>query len=188
MSREFFRLDDDVYISGRWHLANPVGSEGRELAEPWQFTDGAVVQVPERLRVPVKLQGRALDFTMAGLGIPVVHIKVASLFTELAPDDVQLIPVDVPGRPDQYLLLVATKLIRCIDEQASTVQFWRPEDGLPDKVGQYYSVDGLRIDRSRVGDARVFRTWGWEVALIVSREIKTALETAGATGVRFTEV
>jgi hypothetical protein len=34
----------------------------------------------------------------------------------------------------------------------------------------------------------VFRTWGWEVALIVSGEIKTALETAGATGVRFTEV
>jgi len=34
---------------------------------------------------------------------------------------VQLIPVDIQGYPDQYLILVATKLIRCIDEKASKV-------------------------------------------------------------------
>ncbi|MFP2905223.1 imm11 family protein [Pyxidicoccus sp. 3LFB2] len=188
MNREFFRLDDDVYVAGRWHLTHPVDAQGRELAEPWRFTDGTKVEVPERLRVPIKLPGRALDFTMAGLGIPVVHVKVASVFTELAPDKVQLLPVDVPGQPEQYLILVAAQRIRCIDEQASTVQFWRPEDGLPDKVGQYYSVDDLRIDRAKAGDARVFRPQGWEVALIVSADIKAALERVGATGVKFTAV
>ncbi|MFP2924857.1 imm11 family protein [Pyxidicoccus sp. 3LG] len=188
MIRDFFRLDDDVYALGRWHLTNPTDTQGDELAESWRFTDGTAVQNTERLRVPVKVQGRALDFTMTGLGVPVVHVKVASIFTELAPDDVQLIPVDVPGRPDQYFILVAIRLVRCIDERASTVQFWRPEDGLSDKVGQYYSVDDLRIDKSKVGDAKVFRTWGWEIALVVSGEIKAALEKAGATGVKLTEV
>lgn len=188
MSREFFRLDDDVYFPGRWHLANPTDERGREVPEPWRFTDGTVVENPGRLRLPVKVQGRALDFTMAGLGVPVIHSRMASIFTGLAPEDVQVIPAGVSERPEPYLILVATKLIRCIDEQASTVQFWRPEDGLPDKVGQYYAVDDLRIDRARVEGARVFRPWGWEVALIVSGEIKSAIEQLGATGVKFTAV
>jgi hypothetical protein len=46
----------------------------------------------------------------------------------------------------------------------------------------------MRIDPSMVGDAKVFRTWGWHIALIVSEEIKDALERIGATGVKFKEV
>jgi hypothetical protein len=68
------------------------------------------------------------------------------MFAELAPDDVQLIPVDVEGHPDQYLILVATRLIRCIDEKASRIRLWTHEDGVPHKVGQYASVRDLRID------------------------------------------
>jgi hypothetical protein len=92
-----------------------------------------------------------LDFSIAGVGAtPIVHVRVASVFTELAPDEVQLIPVDLKGHPDQYLILVATKLIRCIDDTASReVLYWKPEDDRPDKLGQYRSVAGMRIDRTR---------------------------------------
>jgi hypothetical protein len=55
-------------------------------------------------------------------------------------------------------------------------------------VGKYFSVRDLRIDRATVGRAQVFRPEGWTVALIVSGEIKDALERMGATGVRFQEV
>jgi hypothetical protein len=68
------------------------------------------------------------------------------------------------------------------------VQRWTPEDGLPEKVGQYYAVDDLRIDKAKVGEARVLRPEGWAGTLIVSEDIKVALERLGATGVRFTEV
>jgi hypothetical protein len=34
----------------------------------------------------------------------------------------------------------------------------------------------------------VFRTWGWDLALIVSEDLKQALERQGVTGVKFTEV
>jgi hypothetical protein len=101
---------------------------------------------------------------------------------------VQLIPVDIEGQPDQYLILVATRLIRCIDENASKVQFWRPEDGLPDMVGKYYAVDDLHIDKAKAGNAKVFRPEGWEVTLIVSGDIKEALERMGTTGAKFEEV
>jgi hypothetical protein len=92
------------------------------------------------------------------------------------------------GQPDQYIVLVATRLIRCIDEKASEVSFWTPEHGVPDKVGHYMGVDRMRIDKVKVGNAMVFRPEGWEVALIVSEEIKDALERMGTTGTRFEEV
>jgi hypothetical protein len=45
----------------------------------------------------------------------------------------------------------------------------------------------MRIDKAKVGSAKVFRPEGWEVALIVSEELKDALERMGATGTRFEE-
>lgn len=188
MAQRFFELYDDVYVPRRWHLDNPADNQGREVDDPWQFTDGRTVQLNGRLKIPIEIEGRALDFSMAGLSIPVVHVRVANVFLELAGKDVQLIPVDIPGYPEQYLILVATRLIQCIDERASKVQFWEPEDGLPHKVGTYYSVDDLHIDKSRVGDAKVFRLDGWRGTLIVSGDIKDALEEMGATGTNFTEV
>jgi hypothetical protein len=187
MSRRFFRLVDDVSFPHRWHLGVPVDSHGLKV-DSERFSDGRPLQVKERLKVPVEEAGRPLDFSEAGLGTPVLHVKVASVFAELAPDDVQLIPVDVEGQPDQYLILVATRLLRCIDEKASRVRLWTHEDGEPDLVGQYRDVRDLHIIRDQVGKAKVFRPEGWEVALIVSEELKGALERMGATGARFEEV
>lgn len=187
MPQRFFELYDDVSFPGRWHLATPTDGQGHKM-DSWRFSDGLPIQVEGRLKVPVEQPGRALDFTEAGVSVPVVHIKLASMFTELAPHDVQLIPADIEGQPDQYLILVATRLLRCIDEKASRIRLWTPEDGVPHKVGQYKSVRGMRIDPTKVGDARVLRPEGWPGSLIVSREIKDALERSGATGVKFEEV
>ena len=187
MSQRFFELADDVYVPHRWHLATPIDRQGRKVHD-WDFTKGEPVDVEGRLRIPIKVAGRPLDFSEAGLGIPVVHRKVATLLAKMAPGEIQLIPADIEGQPDQYLVLVATRLIRCIDEEASEVSFWTPEHGVPEKVGQYMGVDRMRIDKVKAGNANVFRPEGWTTALIVSEEIKAALEHMGATGTRFEEV
>ncbi|WP_021781137.1 imm11 family protein [Myxococcus hansupus] len=188
MPTRFFDLAENVQ-AGHWYLGDPEDEHGQEVEDPWIFRAGQPVQVKGPLRVPVDEPGRAKDFSTAGVGVtPVVHVKVAEVFQELAPHDVQFLPVHIKGHPDQYLILVATKRIRCIDDAASKVQHWRPEDGLPEKVGQYYAVDDMRIDVSKTGDAKVFRTEGWDIALIVSEDIKRALERIGVTGVKFTPV
>ncbi|HEX8706267.1 MAG TPA: DUF1629 domain-containing protein [Myxococcaceae bacterium] len=187
MPKRFFRLADDVYVPGRWHLDTPTDSQGRQV-DDGQFSLGALVHATERLKIPVEIAGKPLDFTEAGIGIPVVHVRVATLFAELAPEDVQLLPVEVEGPLGQYFILVATRLIGCIDETASRFVRWTPEDGLPHKVGQYSIMYELRIDKTKVEGARVFRPEGWDVALVVSGEIKEALERMGATGTRFEEV
>jgi hypothetical protein len=187
MSQRFFRLADDVYVPRRWHLGTPTDSEGRKVHD-WDFTRGSPVHVEGRLKIPIKTAGKPLDFAEAGLGIPVVHVKVASMLAELAPGDVQIIPADIEDQSDQYLVLVATRLIRCIDEKASRILFWTHEDGVPHKVGKYRDVRDMRIDKRNVGNAKVFVPEGWEVVLLVSEEIKDALERMGATGTRFEEV
>ncbi|KFE68571.1 imm11 family protein [Hyalangium minutum] len=187
MPKRFFELADDVIVPHRWHLDTPTDSQGRKVDDAL-FRLGSPVHIQGRLKVPVEIAGKPLDFTEANVGVPVVHVRVASMFAELAPHDVQLFPVDVEGQPDQYLILVATRLIRCIDEKASRIRLWTHEDGLPEMVGQYASVRDMRIDKAQVGSAQVFRPEGWIVSLIVSGELKDALERMGATGTRFEEV
>lgn len=187
MPKRFFELADDVELPRRWHLAMPRNAQGLKV-DDGQFRRGYPVPLKERLRIPVEIAGTPLDFTEAGIRIPVVHVRVAPLLAELAPDDVQLIPVDVEGQPDQYLILVATRLIDCIDEKASRFDRWTPEEGVLHNIRRYSIMYELRIDKSKVGGARMFRVDGWRSSLIVSGEIKDALEHMGATGTRFEEV
>ncbi|MFP2898606.1 imm11 family protein [Corallococcus sp. 4LFB] len=191
MTARYFRLSEDVYAPGRWYLGDPVDEQSVELEDPWMFSAGKSIHAPGHLRFPIDEPGKPLDYSEAGLGgTPIVHVKLATVFAELAPNDVQLFAVDIPGCPEQFSMLVATRLIRCIDDKASReVEHWDPiKHKQPEKAGQYYSVAGMRIDPSKVGDAKVFRTWGWSIALIVSEDLKTALERTRATGMRFTEV
>jgi len=119
----------------------------------------------------------------------VVTQKVASVFSEMAPGDVQLFPVTVDSRPEPYFLVNVARTVKCIDDEASEeVRYWMPEDGQPERIGEYRVVAGMRIDPSKVGDAKVFRPWGWRVVLIVSEDMKEALERTGATGMDFTDV
>jgi hypothetical protein len=60
--------------------------------------------------------------------------------------------------------------------------------GVRTRSGSIVLSMGCESIPSKVGDAKVFRTWGWTVAFIVSEEIEEALERIGATGVKFKEV
>ncbi|WP_371746097.1 imm11 family protein [Myxococcus sp. CA040A] len=141
------------------------------------------------LKLPITVPGRALDFSRAAFAAPVVHARVASVFSELAAEEVQTLPVEIEGQPEPFFILVATQLIQCIDEQVSRhIKKWTPEDGRPEKLGKYRDVRGMRIDSSRVGDAKIFRPQGWAIVLIVREDIKDALERMGATGTTFEEV
>lgn len=189
MPMRFFKVFDDVYIPDRWELGSVLDPQGREI-DTWLFKRGEPVHPEGRLRIPIEIPGKPLDYSHLVSGpIPVVHARVAAVFAELAPEDVQRIPVDVDGQTEPYVLLNITRVVKCIDdEKSSEVRYWRPEDGIPEKTGQYMSVMGMRIDPSKVGEARVFRTWGWRGTIIIPEELKQALEHMGVTGPKFTEV
>ncbi|MBN8469136.1 hypothetical protein JYJ95_21750 [Corallococcus exiguus] len=189
MANRFFELHGDPQ-EGYWYLDDPVDKTGVEVDNAWQLRTDKPVEPMEPLRVPIMEPGKPRDFSLAGLSmVPVIHVKLAMPLAECAAADVQLIPVTIPKHPDQYVILVTPRVIRCIDEQASEgVRLWEARHGQPERIGEYRSVDIMRIDKSKVGDAKIFRPWGWDVSLIVSEDLKTALERTGATGMYFTEV
>jgi hypothetical protein len=184
----YFELRSDMLSPGRWVLKSPVDEQGQEV-EPWQFNEGRAVELRALPRLPVALPGRALDFSLTGLGIIIVHDRLVRLYKALGVSEVQFLATRVEGHADPYFILNPLRVIRCIDDaRCEEVQYFTPEDGQPERVGQYRVVAGLRIDPAKVGGARIFRPWGWTVALIVSEELKQAMEQEGLTGTRFVEV
>jgi hypothetical protein len=65
-----------VNVPHRWHLATPTDSQGRQV-DARLFTRGTSVHIKERLRIPVEIAGKPLDFTEANVGLPVVHVRRA---------------------------------------------------------------------------------------------------------------
>jgi hypothetical protein len=189
MTKRYFELNDDMSSPDRWVLDDTLDAHGKKVG-PRLYLNAVPLRFDGRLRVPILHPGSPLDFSFAdSRAFPVVTEKVASTLKELAPDDVQLYPVEVDSRPEPYFLVNVARLVKCIDDETSEeVLYWKPEDNRPDLLGQYRSVGGMRIDPSKVGDAKVFRPWGYDAALLVSEDVKEALERTGATGLEFTEV
>ncbi|MCP3099864.1 hypothetical protein LZ198_13395 [Myxococcus sp. K15C18031901] len=189
MERRFFDLMVDVYVKDRWYLSDPVDDQGKEIDDIWLFRHGNPIEVRGRLHLPLYRPGAPLDIEFAGAGgTPVLSARAASVFREMAPDDVQLFEASVEGDPRPYFLLNVARTIRCIDDATSEEVEYRTAEEFTERIGEYWSVSGLRIDKSKVGAARVFRTWGWGPALIVSEDIKDALEANGIFGGKFSEV
>ncbi len=184
----YFELMDDRRSHSRWHLGCPVDEQGQEI-DFWHFKEGKVLDLGCVPRFPVDVPGHPLDYCWAAFSIPVVHERVVQLFERLGVQEVQFIPVQVEGHEAPYFILNALRIIRCIDDaRCKRVVYWKPEDNRPDKLGEYRVVSGLRVDPNKVGDTRIFRPWGWRVALILSEDLKQALEAEGLTGTRFVEV
>lgn len=188
---KYYEIDDDKYIPGRWYLRMPRTDEaGRgELFDVWRFSEGRNLNIEHPIRMRIMPPGIALEFSRA-FGIPIVHRRVVALFERLGLQrEVQFIPVEIEGQAEPYFILNALQIIRCIDEaKCDEVFYWRPEDGEPDRVGHYKNVRGLKVDPARVGDANIFRPWGWTVVLIVSERVKLAMDEEGITGTCFDEV
>lgn len=156
---------------------------------PWQFKEGRHLELEVTPGFRLDPAGHPLDFTLAGLTIPLVHGRVVSLFERLGlQNEVQFIPARVEGQSEPYCILNALRIIRCIDDaRCEEVRFWEPRHGVPSRVGEYRNVAGLKVDPVKTEGAELFRPWGWTGALIVSERIKWAMERAGITGPRFIE-
>jgi hypothetical protein len=89
---------------------------------------------------------------------------------------VQLYPIKVQGRTDDYFIMNALRRIDCID--------WAQSKTLPSLTrDERLVLIKAVIDLSRISHERIFKlAKGY---LVVNREVKDAIEAAGLTGARF---
>lgn len=189
IQQRYFDLWDDMRIKGRWQLSGPFDEHG-QLMDSWQFKDGKPLEFRAKPLFRLERQGFPLDFTLAGLTIPLVSAHVAGILERLdIQSEVQLIPAAVEDQNDIYYILNTLEIIKCIDDtRCEEVEYWTPDDGVPDRVGEYQKVRGLRVDPVKIGAANIFRPQGWTDALIISERFKVALEEDDITGPCFVEV
>ena len=175
----YYRLKDDVYLRGRWFLHSPLLPSGEPL-DPRVFLRAQPLDLPIPLRLPLRRRGRALDFTLADFSMPVASKALAERLDHLAPGAIQRFPVEIEGQQAQYEVLNLQRSVRCLDERASKIEWWAPEDGRPDKVGQYRMILEEVINPSLAGAAPIFRLGGWLVEIVC-----TDLITRGAPADEF---
>ncbi|MFH1468414.1 MAG: DUF1629 domain-containing protein [Pseudomonadota bacterium] len=185
MNENFYRLLDDMHYRGRWQLSEPI-SECDDV-DPSDFTSGQAFNRSGTITVDCET-GIPLDFTLSDFDVPVVSERLGRAISQIAGDDVQMVGVTVECSDDRYLILNALRLVECLDEANSVFTKWQEGDGRPDKVGGYRMVPKLVIDPAKVGGSKVFRIAGWDVALIVSEEIKREAEELGCVGLVFDPV
>jgi hypothetical protein len=180
----YFRLVDDVNIPGRWHVGEITGADGASH----EFDAGAAVDVEGALSAGVTHEGRALEFSLTSFAVPVASRALAEAIADVAGRDVQRIALKLGGRAG-FEVLNATRSFDCLDETRSEFVEWTAGDHRADLAGQYRMVPRLHVDARRIpADARLFRVARWSIALVVTEDVKAAMERVGCLGAKFLEV
>ena len=181
--RRFFKLLDQVTV-GRWHIGEVRTRGGFEPS----LDSGEQFQGGEPLIAEVTHPGRVLEFCLTSFAVPVATSELARAVSALAGPDVQCVPVEIAGQSGLQVLN-AVRVIRCIDESRSEFIKWTKQDHRADLAGKYRQGTKLTVDPSAIPPgAHFFRIEGWRVALIVSEEVKEAMERVGCVGAKFIEV
>ncbi|WP_404365734.1 imm11 family protein [Corallococcus coralloides] len=188
MERNFYWVN--IADVPQWYITTPVPASGGAFAEPWMFGEGHPLPDPGPSKARIRNPGQKRALVFAGVErTPIGSGAVANVFRTQAPNDVQLFPITIEGEPEQYFIINATKTVDCIDEaKCRQVQHYAEDDPFPEYAGEYRWIHGLRIDPSKTGDAHVLRPRKFKTALIVSEEVKAALEQVGNLGVHFERV
>lgn len=164
----------------RWHLDVSTAESPLDI---W-----ACERIPGVDPIPLHVfqDGDRVDFERTSFAIPVVSQRVAELFAEFAPNDVQRIPALVEGDDNIWEVINVVTRVDCINFNESIIQYYPPNH--PEKPSKPRGVVKLVLDADRIGEHRIFRPRDWEIAFIVSLGVKEALESIGATGVEFIPV
>lgn len=183
----FFQLDVDPTLEDVWFLGEPLTKDGEEL-DARIFINGIPYTGKPPYRVPVSKPGRSVQFNFAAFDMPVISDVIFTILHQICPDEFESFPVVIDSFDRGFSILNVVSVCKCIDERRSYIMRWGPEDGRPDKVGQYRMVTDLTIKKSMAQGRNIFRLEGWEIALIVSQAVKTQVETLSETGLVFTPV
>ncbi|MEQ1737160.1 MAG: DUF1629 domain-containing protein [Rhodoglobus sp.] len=183
--RRYFRLCDQVdAVPKRWHLDWARLADGTEPS----LSRGIFFDSRERPVIPVTHAGLVLDFCLTSFAVPVATEALADAVSTVAGADVQCVPVEISGQQGM-VVLNSLRVVRCIDEQHSEFIKWTAQDHRADLAGQYRSITRLVLDaRAIPADARFFRLDGSFVELVVTEDVKDAMERVGCFGAKFIEL
>jgi len=169
----------------RWHIGEVLLPDGTEPL----LNRGIWLDDTRHLHADVHHIGHVLDFCLTTFGVPIATNALADAIRAIAGSDVQSIPITI-SEQSGMMVLNATRVVRCVNEQYSEFQKFGKDDPVrPDLAGQYRHISKLVLDKKSIPmDAHFFRVKDWEVGLIVSEAVKSAMEKVGCFGAKFVKL
>jgi hypothetical protein len=172
---------------GLWCLDAPRDDDGEEV-DPRDFCECRRWESSGRLTADAP-SGQPASLSLGDFDYPVADETVAT-HVEKLDSQVQLVPLKVRGKQERYLILNALRRVDCVDEEASKFDRFEQTGSRPDLAGQYKTFYRLRLHPTIIPEGvHIFRVSGYEVALVVSDEMKDLLiKVGGDDGVSFVAV
>jgi hypothetical protein len=180
----YFRVQADVNAHERWFLRSPINTHGEEL-DPRAFTRSSICPAHGPLTLPLRRDGRPVDFNFGDFDMPVVKTDIVDKLEDVLDLQLQRVPVHMPESAGKFEILNVLDQVDCIDAVKSVYTRWEANDGRPEKLGEYRMITDLKIDPKCTHGHHLFRVKGWAVALIVSEQMKQALESFRVSGIEY---
>ncbi|MDH2431078.1 hypothetical protein QCD60_00730 [Pokkaliibacter sp. MBI-7] len=180
---KYFELNDDINFPSRWYLGDIAEVDNWKLAT--SAPEGAT-----NLKIELVRDGEEMDFTFTETyGLPIVSRKIYEALSDIK--GIAFIPIQVQWKrcSTDYYALVIYEIVECVDEVNSEFQKFEQNDPVrPDKAGEYRAFMKLRLDANKIPGLDIFRLKKFEVAVVISENVKERLESIGATGMNLAVV
>ena len=133
--------------------------------------------------------GVAYDLMCTTFQVHVISKRLKELLESLHLQGVQYLPIRIKkinsrSELGKYFVLNVEHKMSCLDMDQSDYTLWgtEREDRCP---GDLRDLKKAVLIRSNIGGSRIFRLSGWEIYLVIEKEVKEAIVAAGMTGCRF---
>ena len=130
--------------------------------------------------------------------LPVYSTRLKALMDNLGIEWIQYLPLTVKKHNlskeiEGYFIANYLKVIDCLNRERSSYQVWTKENLLfwekrEYMLGTFRDVKKIVLDTNKINNAKIFRLWGWELAVIIREDLKREIEKAKITGCVFTPV
>lgn len=182
----YYRMLDDL-TGERWFIGEFKFKEGESV---WNFVASGIKDSLSYIpKAEITHKGKAVNITFGDFDIFVVDEKARNCFSS---EEVQFFSIQISHRDyslKKYFIMTIINELACLDESLSEFDVYDKNDEIrPDLAGQYKTVYKMIVDKSKTNGLDIFRIKNYNVAVIVSENLKNKLEQHLITGVKFKEV
>ena len=148
----------------------------------WAYMRCEMLEAPQPVPLEVQEDGPQVDFNPTAFSAIVVSSRMADIIESVSPTEIQRIPalIDAPG---DWEVLNILSCVDCIDRERSIIKYFEPDR--PIRPNKPRDIPKLVLDEEKAEGHHIFHPKDWEVAEIVSEEVKMALEACNITGIEY---
>lgn len=174
---------DDDDENPYWELCINEEQLERANGDIWAYSRGERSPRTERVPCLIDHEGIEADCDIDALsGTPIVSQRLADLLSEIAPDDIQLIPVELDA-PGTWAIVNVLPIVDAIDYDNSIISYHDTDN--PTFAGKPRGIIRLIVKPALLGQHSIVRLKDWTVSIIVTEVLRERCRNTRMTNLKF---